>query len=44
MEETTSIRVKRATVEQLKDVGGMRDSLDSVIQRLLNESKEKRKK
>lgn len=44
MEGTTSIRVRKATVEQLKDLGGMRDSLDTVIQRLVKESKEKHKK
>jgi hypothetical protein len=44
MEGTTSVRIRRETLEQLKDLGGMRDSLDSVIQRLINSYKEKHRK
>ena len=42
--EMTTIRVKKHTVAQLNNLGNMRDTFDSVIQRLLNESKEKRKR
>jgi hypothetical protein len=41
---TTSVRIKKETLEQLKDLGVMRDSLDSVIQRLIKSYKEKQKK